>query len=49
MNVDFKSTTEKREEQRAADAGWNGKAPTAAERVIKDIKESIGHLPDDQK
>ena len=37
MKVEFKTSTEKREEERASAAGWDGKVPTAAERAMKDI------------
>ena len=49
MKVDYKSTTEKREEDRASAAGWDGKVPTAGDRALKSISESINHLPAEDK
>ena len=37
MKVDYKTATEKREEERAAAAGWDGKVPTPQERIIKEF------------
>ena len=49
MKVDFKTETEKREEQRAKLAGWDGKVPTPQERALKDLTDRMTTLPDAQK
>ena len=46
MKVDFKTDTEKREEQRAKLAGWDGKVPTPQERALKDLTDRMTTLPD---
>ena len=45
MKVDYETATEKRERERAAAAGWDGKVPTPAETALKNAMESISNLP----
>ena len=51
MKVDYKTDTEKREEERAKNAGWDGKSPRdiALEKAGKAAEEWIKNMPADQK
>ena len=51
MKVDYKTDTEKREERRAADAGWDGKSPRdlALEKVGMAAKAYLENMPESQK
>ena len=51
MPVDYKTETEKKEEQRAAAAGWDGKSPRdlAIEKAGVAAESVLKNLPADQK